>query len=44
MLTSRREVMGAHVNRRLTTVSAIAIASLITLLNFFLIYQQLFGH
>jgi manganese transport protein len=44
MLTSRREVMGVHVNRRLTTAAAITIASLITLLNFFLIYQQLFGH
>ncbi|MFZ1153740.1 MAG: Nramp family divalent metal transporter [Solirubrobacteraceae bacterium] len=43
MLTSRREVMGVHVNRRLTTAAAIAIASLITLLNFFLIYQQLLG-
>ncbi|HTA13566.1 MAG TPA: Nramp family divalent metal transporter [Solirubrobacteraceae bacterium] len=43
MLTSRREVMGVHVNRRLTTAAAFAIASLITLLNFFLIYQQLFG-
>jgi manganese transport protein len=44
MLTSRREVMGVHVNRRLTTAVAFAIASLITLLNFFLIYQQLLGH
>ncbi len=43
MLTSRSDVMGVHVNRRLTTVTAFAIASLITLLNFFLIYQQLFG-
>ncbi len=43
MLTSRREVMGAHVNRRLTTVAAFAIAALITLLNIFLIYQQLLG-
>jgi manganese transport protein len=43
MLTSRREVMGAHVNRRLTTAAAFAIAALITLLNFFLIYQQLLG-
>jgi manganese transport protein len=41
MLTSNREVMGVHVNRRLTTAAAFAIASLITLLNAFLIYQQL---
>jgi manganese transport protein len=43
MLTSRGDVMGVHVNRRLTTVMAFAIAALITLLNFFLIYQQLLG-
>lgn len=41
MLTSNREVMGVHVNRRLTTRAAFAIAALITLLNAFLIYQQL---
>ena len=41
MLTSNREVMGIHVNRRLTTVVAFVIAATITLLNFFLIYQQL---
>ncbi|HXP98860.1 MAG TPA: Nramp family divalent metal transporter [Solirubrobacteraceae bacterium] len=41
MLTSNRSVMGVHVNRRLTTLAAIVIAALITLLNVFLIYQQL---
>jgi manganese transport protein len=41
MLTSRSEVMGVHVNRRLTTIAAFTIAALITLLNIFLIYQQL---
>ena len=41
MLTSNRGVMGVHVNNRLTTVAAFAIAGLITLLNAFLIYQQL---
>ncbi|MFZ1925631.1 MAG: Nramp family divalent metal transporter [Solirubrobacteraceae bacterium] len=41
MLTSNRGVMGVHVNRRLTTVAAFAIAATITLLNAFLIYQQL---
>jgi manganese transport protein len=43
MLTSRVDVMGVHVNRRLTTVLAFAIAALVTLLNVFLIYQQLLG-
>jgi manganese transport protein len=43
MLTSRAEVMGVHVNRRHTTIAAFAIAALITLLNVFLIYQQLLG-
>ncbi len=41
MLTSNRGVMGVHVNRRLTTAVAFAIAATITLLNVFLIYQQL---
>jgi manganese transport protein len=41
MLTSNRDVMGVHVNRRLTTVAAFAIAATITLLNAFLIYKQL---
>jgi manganese transport protein len=43
ILTSRRAVMGVHVNRPVTTVAAFAIAGLITLLNAFLIYQQLLG-
>jgi manganese transport protein len=43
VLTSRRAVMGVHVNRPLTTVAAFSIAGVITLLNGFLIYQQLFG-
>jgi manganese transport protein len=43
MLTSRGEVMGVHVNRRFTTIAAFAIAALITLLNLFLVYQQLLG-
>jgi manganese transport protein len=41
MLTSRREVMGEHVNRRLVRSVAWACAILITGLNGFLIYQQL---
>jgi manganese transport protein len=39
LLTSRRDVMGAHVNRRLTTVVAVAIAALIGALNVFLLAQ-----
>ncbi len=42
MLTSRRDVMGVHVNRRLTTILAWALAGVISALNVFLIYQQLF--
>jgi manganese transport protein len=43
VFTSRRDVMGAHVNRPLTTVLAWAAAALITALNVFLLYQQFFG-
>jgi manganese transport protein len=39
LLTSRRDVMGAHVNRLPTTVVAVAIASLISALNVFLLAQ-----
>jgi manganese transport protein len=39
LLTSRRDVMGAHVNRRPTTVVAFAIAALISALNVFLLAQ-----
>jgi Mn2+/Fe2+ NRAMP family transporter len=35
--------MGVHVNRRLTSVVACGVAALITVMNLFLIYQQLFG-
>jgi manganese transport protein len=41
LLTSRRDVMGVHVNRRLTTVLAVSVAALIVALNVFLIAQQL---
>lgn len=41
MLTSRRDVMGAHVNRPLTTLAAGAVATLIVALNVVLIGQQL---
>ncbi len=42
MLTMRRDVMGEHVNKRLTTVIGVALAALITALNLFLIYKQIF--
>jgi len=42
IVTSRRAVMGAHVNRLPTTVIASACAGVITALNAFLIYQQFF--
>jgi manganese transport protein len=42
-LTSRRDLMGIHVNRRTTTWAAVAIATLISLLNVFLLYQQFAG-
>jgi manganese transport protein len=42
-LTSNKDVMGVHVNRRLTTVAAWSCAGLITALNVFLIGQQILG-
>jgi manganese transport protein len=42
MLTGRRDVMGVHVNRRVTTLAAWGCAGVITALNVFLIYQQFF--
>jgi manganese transport protein len=41
MLTCRRDVMGVHVNRRLTTALAWGCALLISGLNVFLLSQQL---
>ena len=41
ILTSKREVMGALVNRRLTTVAASIVAVFITALNVFLLVQTL---
>jgi manganese transport protein len=43
VLTGRREVMGAFVNRGATAVAAWGCAALITVLNIFLIYQQFSG-
>ncbi len=42
MLTSRRDVMGIHVNRHATTIIAWTVAITISLLNIFLLYQQFF--
>jgi manganese transport protein len=39
MLTSKREIMGALVNKRITTVVAAVVAALIIALNGFLLYQ-----
>ena len=43
VFTSRRDVMGNHVNRPLTSVLAFASAGLITALNVFLIVQLITG-
>ncbi|TMK61438.1 MAG: divalent metal cation transporter [Actinobacteria bacterium] len=43
LLTRRRDVMGELVNRRLTTVVAMAVASLVVGLNVFLLGQTFFG-
>ena len=43
MLTRRRDLMGVHVNRLATTIVGGVLAALITVMNGFLIYQQLAG-
>jgi manganese transport protein len=43
ILTGRRDVMGVHVNRRLTMVAAYAVATGISATNLYLIGQQLLG-
>jgi manganese transport protein len=43
VLTSRRDVMGVHVNRRPTIIAAFAVAGLISALNLFALSQQLIG-
>jgi manganese transport protein len=43
LLTRRADIMGALVNRRLTTVIASIVASLIIALNLFLLYETFFG-
>ena len=43
MVTRRRDVMGAFVNRGLTTAAAAVVAALIIALNLFLLYQTFAG-
>ena len=43
LFTSRKEIMGALANRRITTVIASLMAALILALNFFLLYHIFFG-
>ena len=41
--TSRRDLMGALVNRRITTIAATVVATIISALNVFLLYQTFIG-
>jgi manganese transport protein len=41
LLTRRRDIMGALVNRRITTLAASVVAALIIALNGFLLYETL---
>jgi manganese transport protein len=41
ILTGRRDVMGEHVNHRVTSLLAYGVAGLITAMNAFLLYEQL---
>jgi manganese transport protein len=43
MFTSRKDIMGVLVNRKITTVIAWLIAAMVILLNFFLLFQTFFG-
>jgi manganese transport protein len=43
LLSRRRDVMGVHVNRRLTTWTAVAISGLISVLNVYLLVRQFGG-
>jgi manganese transport protein len=43
MLTSRRDIMGRHANRRRTAIAGWACAAVITALNLLLLGQQFFG-
>ncbi len=41
--TSRRDLMGALVNRRITTIAATVVAGIISALNVFLLWQTFVG-
>ena len=43
LLTSKRDLMGSLVNRRITTITASVVAAVISALNLFLLYQTFFG-
>ncbi len=43
LFTRRKDLMGALVNSRITTILAAAVAALIIALNFYLLYQVFFG-
>ena len=43
LLTRRRDIMGALVNRPLTTAVASVVAAMIIALNVFLLYETFFG-
>ena len=43
MFTSDKKLMGALVNKRITTIAASVVAALIIILNLFLLYQIFFG-
>lgn len=43
MFTSRKEIMGVLVNRKVTTIIAWLIVGLVIALNFFLVFQTIFG-
>jgi manganese transport protein len=43
ILTRRRDIMGALVNRRLTTITACIVAAMIIALNGFLLFETFFG-
>jgi manganese transport protein len=43
ILTRRRDIMGALVNRSLTTVTAYIVAAMIIALNGFLLFETFFG-
>ncbi|HWE10099.1 MAG TPA: Nramp family divalent metal transporter [Solirubrobacteraceae bacterium] len=43
VLTGRRDVMGAHVNGRVLSLSAYLVATVITAMNVFALYEQFFG-